>query len=155
MFSSALPLQHVQFSSTPPACLVQLYPSSMFSSALPLQHAQLISTLPTCSTQLYPSSMVSPALPLQHAQLSSTLLACSAQLYPLACSTQLRSTPPACSPHLNTSSVNTGLVVQVKPASSTRLRLIPRVLYGRSMRHDSTRLMRMSCTLVHVRPYRK
>jgi len=138
-------------SSTLPACTAQLYPSSMLNSALSLQHAQLSSTRPACSNQLYPSSMFSSALPLQHAQLSSTRPARSTPRP--ACSTQLY--PPTCSAQLNTSSVNTGLVVQVKPASSACLHLIPCVLYGRSMRHDSTRLVRMSCTLVHARPYRK
>jgi len=47
---------------------------------------------------------------------------------------------------LSTSSVNTGLIVQVKSVSSARLHLIPCVLYGRSARLDSTRLVRMSCT---------
>ena len=63
-----------------------------------------------------------------------------------------------CSSHtsqLGTSSINTSLIVQVKSASSARLHLIPCVLYGRSMCLDSTRLVRMSCTLVHARPYRK
>ena len=39
--------------------------------------------------------------------------------------------------------------------NSARLHLIPCVLYGRSMRLDSTRLVRMSCSLVYTRPYRK
>jgi len=56
---------------------------------------------------------------------------------------------------LGTSSVNTGLTVQIKLASSARLHLIPCVLYGRSARLDSTLLVRMSYTLVHARPYRK
>ena len=47
---------------------------------------------------------------------------------------------------LGTSSVNTGLIVQVKPARSARLHLRPCVQYGRSVRLDSTRLVRMSGT---------
>jgi len=56
---------------------------------------------------------------------------------------------------LSTSSVNTGLIVQVKPASSSHLHLIPCVLYRRSTRLNSTRPVRMSCILVHARPYSK
>jgi len=115
-------LQHVQLSSTPPACSVQiyppacstqLYPSSMLNLALPFQHVQFNSTPPACSAQLYPSSMFSSALPLQHAQLSSTPPGCSAQLYPSNMlnsalplqHAQLSSTPTACSTQLYPSSM--------------------------------------------------
>ncbi|RHN45193.1 hypothetical protein MtrunA17_Chr7g0227721 [Medicago truncatula] len=52
-------------------------------------------------------------------------------------------------------SVNTGLVVQIKPASSSHLNFIPRVQYGRSSRFNLTRPVRRSCFLVHARPYSK
>jgi len=125
------------------SCLAQLDCSGHMNYTL--QHVQLSSTLH--HAHLYPSSMMNSA----YFYPSSS----SAQIYPPACSIQLSFTPAASSAQLNTSSVNTGLVVQVKPASSTRLHLIPRVLYGRSICLDSTRLVRMSCTLVHARPYRK
>jgi len=56
---------------------------------------------------------------------------------------------------LNSSSVNTGLIVQVKSACSSHHHLISRVQYRRSTRLNSTRPVQMSCTLVHARPYSK
>ena len=53
---------------------------------------------------------------------------------------------------LSTVSVNDGLIVQVKTASSARLHPAQ---YGWSTHLGYTRLVRMSCTLVHARLYRK
>ena len=62
--------------------------------------------------------------------------------FPFDCSSQAS--------QLSKSSVNTGVIVQVKPASSSHLNLIPRVLYGRSSRLNSTRPVWMSRFLAHA-----